>query len=625
MTTPADNGTLVKGESSPHIYLVEDGRRRLVPDDVTFTRLGRGGYEAVRVLPDRQLDELEHGRPLPSVMEGTVHIAPDATSAFLVRAGTLREVPDEQTLAWLPRDRASVVEPSDLKLFQIDQGPALPSITDTPPNVLEVDAYLRSLAPLPAEPADERQIGVKRRQARVDDVDVEVTEATMEIVNLVATFTETTPVPDALWAGAAVTGQSVRTGALAPINLTRYPGTITVTTDLRTTSPRSRSSRLDTPTLPSYIDTLNALVAELAPKDAAAALDHRVIQISSLEEGMVNLGVNVKGAMFNIGAKAGFTTRLERSTTLGLFTQTYYDVAFTPDGSPSRFFADDVTLDEVKLYAGPDNPPCAISSVSYGRAILIFAESTKSYTEVKAALEAAWTAGVSGDLTIDGKHAQVLRQSSLRVVVVGGSAGNAGRVLADPAATLTTFIQDEIRVTPDVPAAPIKYTARYLAPPHNQVAVNRTTEIVRVVDGRVSGGPVLRVGGILVGEGRDGGPVNTGIRLSRGDRISITATGTIWAGWVFIDRNGPEGLAGPGKPWYPLPEARGSSLIAGFNNANWFYVGGGTDQPVVVPDEQHGSELWLRLNDDNVTNGNGAFNVTVIVERRLPVIPARYV
>jgi hypothetical protein len=65
---------------------------------------------------------------------------------------------------------------------------------------------------------------------------------------------------------------------------------------------------------------------------------------------------------------------------------------------------------------------------------------------------------------------------------------------------------------------------------------------------------------------------------------------------------------------------RGSCLIAGYDNANWFYVGTGMNK--IVPDDQHGSELWLRLNDDNMTNGNGQVNAYVKVERRLPVINA---
>jgi hypothetical protein len=84
----------------------------------------------------------------------------------------------------------------------------------------------------------------------------------------------------------------------------------------------------------------------------------------------------------------------------------------------------------------------------------------------------------------------------------------------------------------------------------------------------VYGGPEV-LGHFAVGEGPGCGPVNTGVRLNRGDDMTVTATGSIWAGWVFIGRNGPDGLDGPPKPWYPLPSGdgvRGSMLIGGWDN-----------------------------------------------------------
>jgi hypothetical protein len=61
-------------------------------------------------------------------------------------------------------------------------------------------------------------------------------------------------------------------------------------------------------------------------------------------------------------------------------------------------------------------------------------------------------------------------------------------------------------------------------------------------------------------------------------------------------------------------------LIGGYDNANWFPIGSGTR--FNVPDDRDDCELWLRLNDDNMTNGNGDFDVTVSLRRRMPTIPA---
>jgi hypothetical protein len=61
-------------------------------------------------------------------------------------------------------------------------------------------------------------------------------------------------------------------------------------------------------------------------------------------------------------------------------------------------------------------------------------------------------------------------------------------------------------------------------------------------------------------------------------------------------------------------------LIGGYDNSNWFPVGGG--RRFNVPDDSDDSELWFRLNDDNMTNGNGHFDVIVSLRRRMPVINA---
>jgi hypothetical protein len=142
------------------------------------------------------------------------------------------------------------------------------------------------------------------------------------------------------------------------------------------------------------------------------------------------------------------------------------------------------------------------------------------------------------------------------------------------------------------------------------------------VDANVYGGRQVAWSG-PIGEGRGCGPVNTGIRLNRGDDVTVTATGSIWAGWTFLGNNGPDGLDGPPKPWYPLTKGdgvRGSMLIGGFDNDNWMPIGGG--RHFNVPEENDDSELWFRLNDDNMTDGNGHFDVAVSLRRRIPMINA---
>jgi hypothetical protein len=345
-------------------------------------------------------------------------------------------------------------------------------------------------------------------------------------------------------------------------------------------------------------------------------------KINTLEEGMVSFGLNLKGAGWGVDAKARLDTHLDRSTTFGMFSQAYYQVAFTPEGSPPRLFSDQVSLEDVKTYAIPNNPPCYVASVTYGRTLTFLIDSEHSSLDVKAAIAATWQAAISGKGGLEGTYKDTLARSSITAVVLGGSSGAAGGVIADPANNLLPWIQGQLRITADLPAVPIQYTVRYLAAPHNLVRVTRTTDTVKIVDANVYGGRDV-AGTYTVGEGRGKGPVATGVWVNEGDEVTFTAIGSIWAGWWFLGPNGPDGLEGQPKPSYPIPAGegvRGSMLIGGYNNTHWFPIGSGTR--FIVPSSEDHTELWLRLNDDNMTNGNGEFQVTLSLRRRIPVINA---
>ncbi|MGY1623841.1 thiol-activated cytolysin family protein [Geodermatophilus sp. SYSU D00965] len=619
---PVSDRELVIGDG-PEIYYVQGQLRRWVPDAVTLATLDPRSWAAVRRVPQDELLALELGAPLPPMVDGSVLVCPDGT-AYLARGGVLHRIPDAETLARQPRDRVAAVDPADIALLQAAVGDPLPSVRDADAGALAIDAYIRSLAPLPHEGDGDTPGPVQQRPGvtDVDGVAVEVLEQRVRMARQVADFVEVSPIPDTMWPGAAVTGASVQSGALAPIALGRAPGWVTLTTDLTLPQVRSQSRRLDEPSLRGYVDTLNELVDDLAPQDSAAVMSLRLEKVSTLEEAMVKFGLNLKGSGWGVDAKARLDTHLERSTTFGVFSQAYYQVVFTPDGSPPRFFSDQVTLADVQAYAGPDNPPCYISSVTYGRMLTFLVDSEASSLEVQAAVKGSWQAAVSGQADLEATYKSTLSRSSVRAVVVGGSSGAGGDVIVDPANQLLPWIKSQLRISRDLPAAPIQYTARYLAAPHNLVRVTRVTDPVKIVDANVYGGREF-AGRFEVGEGSGRGPVATGVRVNRGDEVTVTATGSIWAGWVFIGRNGPEGLDGPPKPWYPLPEGdgvRGSMLIGGYDNGNWFPIGSGTR--FHVPPDRDDTELWFRLNDDNMENGNGTFDVSLTLRRRMPVINA---
>jgi hypothetical protein len=619
---PFSEGDLIIGDG-PEVYYIHKDRRRWVPDQLTLRALNPQSWAAVQRVSQDELLGVEAGSPLPPLFDGSVLVCTDGSS-YLARDGKLHLIPDAETLATLPRNRVASVDPTDIQLLHNAVGDPLASVRNADSEVLAIDTYIRSIAPLPVEDNHDEPGPVVKRTGvtEVDGVPLEVSEQRVRMARQVADFVEISPIPDVTWAGAAITGASVQPGSLAPIALNRSPGWITISTDLTLPVLRSQSRRLEQPDFRSYVDTLNELLDTLNPQDSAAVMSYRLEKINTLEEGMVSLGLNLKGSGWGVDAKASLNTHLDRSTTFGMFSQAYYQVVFTPEGSPPRFFTDDVTLDDVKAYAGPDNPPCYVASVTYGRMLTFLVDSEASSLEVKASLSAAWQAAVSGKADLEAEYKKTLSRSSINAVVVGGASGPAGNVVTDPANNLLPWIKSQLAINRDLPAVPIQYTVRYFAPPHNLVRVTRVTDPVKIVNANVYGGREVK-GSYQVGEGPGKGPVATGVRVNKGDEVTFTATGSIWAGWTFIGRNGPEGLDGPPKPWYPLPQGegvRGSMLIGGYDNGSWFPIGSG--KRLQVPNDKDDTELWLRLNDNDMTNGNGSFDVTLSLRRRLPVLNA---
>jgi hypothetical protein len=122
-------------------------------------------------------------------------------------------------------------------------------------------------------------------------------------------------------------------------------------------------------------------------------------------------------------------------------------------------------------------------------------------------------------------------------------------------------------------------------------------------------------------KGSNGTPLTTNIRISDGDKLTITSTGNIWSGVFATGENGPKGWFDASLPKdreadenHPVPGVPPFSLIAGYDNAGWFYVG---DSKTVTFDQDSRATLWLSINDIDHKRGSGFFIVNVLIERKL--------
>lgn len=108
--------------------------------------------------------------------------------------------------------------------------------------------------------------------------------------------------------------------------------------------------------------------------------------------------------------------------------------------------------------------------------------------------------------------------------------------------------------------------------------------------------------------------VSTGLVLARGDRVQFEASGEVQLSADGEDKAGPAGsVRGRLAAGAPVPQALAGVLIARVGNGPPAAVGN-VNQPVGLPGV--GGELMLSVNDDELSDNQGAFTVTVRVIRR---------
>lgn len=105
--------------------------------------------------------------------------------------------------------------------------------------------------------------------------------------------------------------------------------------------------------------------------------------------------------------------------------------------------------------------------------------------------------------------------------------------------------------------------------------------------------------------------INTGLEVRRGDLLDIDVTGAI----QFADRSlptGPDGAVGLRAPaGAPMPREWLGALVAKLRRSAPFLIGAGADRLRAPTD----GPLYLRVNDDVLSDNRGEFRVVISVSR----------
>jgi hypothetical protein len=123
------NGVLLRDKSDEKIYIMENGKRRWIPDPQTFAAMGLN-MSAVRTFPSEELGKVSSTKPLPSRKDGSLLRYLGDHKVYIMENGKRRWIPDPETFAAMGLNVGAVSDVSLADVNAISENNPLPSRKD---------------------------------------------------------------------------------------------------------------------------------------------------------------------------------------------------------------------------------------------------------------------------------------------------------------------------------------------------------------------------------------------------------------------------------------------------------------------------------------------------------------
>ena len=291
-----------------------------------------------------------------------------------------------------------------------------------------------------------------------------------------------------LWPGAMVQGKTIRDGNPTLLALRR--SSIDVSIDLAIPRP---SATLKEPTSASYQDVLSDFQRQAdetfgdmgETSVVPARLNYVRQEAHSFQQLMIKAGLHGKyngpALEASLSASFGLNRSSKAHTLVVRMLQPMYTVTFADEAKdrPSDYFDSEVTLDDFEFEQrrgsiGPQNQPCYIKSVTYGRMLVFTLTSTEvaSALELQVAFEATYGLGSGGgDFSLEAKNK--IQNSTVQMTAFGGSQEDALAVIT------TNDVNAFFKPAPASTAVPLVYRVHTLRDGLTATIGDATTYTVR--------------------------------------------------------------------------------------------------------------------------------------------------
>ena len=281
------------------------------------------------------------------------------------------------------------------------------------------------------------------------------------------------PTNDVLFPGALVIGnEGMLDGSPTPLSLGRAPMTLRLDLpgigsngNIEINNPNNSEVNAQ---LDDALEWWNDNAYQQGYVNASNSSYQAATSYSSTQLSM-DIGLNVAWASGDFASQLNYETNTERRVASIAFKQVFYTVSMNTPSSPGSVFGSNVRLSDVQNILNSQTPPAYVSSVSYGRILMLRMETTNMDTSIDLRAVLEYSSGVnsaSGD--IDVTFDEILQNSSISLITIGGNAEvglssiNTANIEEGPGSLNHVITGENAVYSRDNPGVPIAYTIRYL-------------------------------------------------------------------------------------------------------------------------------------------------------------------
>jgi hypothetical protein len=267
---------------------------------------------------------------------------------------------------------------------------------------------------------------------------------------------------DVIWPGNLVKGEKAHDFIYEPISVKRAPLTLSISLESSSTGSSIVEQVYD-PKLSTVRQGISNLLkkAITGSTKVPAKVEFSYDEVFSASQMNLFVGADVSYGSGSLSTQFNWDKNSTKHRIMAKYKQIYYSIDVDVPKSPIDFIDPSVTKEQLSAALGTSSCPLYVAGVSYGMMAIMCIETEFTFSQMKMALDAAYSGVVDVKLDFGYTASEVFSKSSVKIIVYGGSTAGLG----DIETGLTGFmnvINTSKEFTSSSPGVPLAYKFRHL-------------------------------------------------------------------------------------------------------------------------------------------------------------------